>query len=246
MGLVGLLCAALGAQHVLLTDYEPQVLEHLQQNAALNGVQQRCASLRLDWRAPAAGLAPEQRRSWRRLVAADVLYASAVVQPLIATLRLLLHPEGEPTAGEAGRRRRQQGCLPCTQRGRAWHACFPSMGSGCAAQVACTPLRLAPPDPAARLWACPYIPVPHAGVALVGHQVRRAIVLDPATRLPRLEDEDEPLERFKTACSAAGLQLRLLGSRQTCSARDSDPMVLLAVGGPQARLGELPAPAPEA
>lgn len=78
------------------------------------------------------------------------------------------------------------------------------------------------------------------GVALIGHQVRRAIVLDPATRLPRLEDEDEPLEKFKAACAAAGLQLRVLSSRETCSNRDSDPMVLLAVGGPQARLAEMP------
>lgn len=94
MGLVGLLCAALGAQHVLLTDYEPQVLAHLDKNAALNGLQKRCASLRLDWRQPAASLAQQQQGSWHRIVAADVLYASAVVQPLIATLRLLLHPEG--------------------------------------------------------------------------------------------------------------------------------------------------------
>lgn len=91
---MGLLCAALGAQHVLLTDYEPQVLARLSENAALNGLQQRCASLRVDWRQPAASLTPEQQGSWLRVVAADVLYASAVVQPLIATLRLLLHPEG--------------------------------------------------------------------------------------------------------------------------------------------------------
>ena len=91
---MGLLCAALGAQHVLLTDYEPQVLAHLDKNAALNGLQKRCASLRLDWRQPAASLAQQQQGNWHRIVAADVLYASAVVQPLIATLRLLLHPEG--------------------------------------------------------------------------------------------------------------------------------------------------------
>jgi predicted nicotinamide N-methyase len=44
MGLVGLLCAQLGAASVLLTDYEPAVLAHLGQNAALNGLQQCCAS----------------------------------------------------------------------------------------------------------------------------------------------------------------------------------------------------------
>lgn len=92
---MGLLCAALGASQVLLTDYEPHVLTHLDRNAALNGLQQRCASLRLDWREPAASLAPHQLAAWRVVVAADVLYASAVVQPLIATLQLLLHSEGE-------------------------------------------------------------------------------------------------------------------------------------------------------
>jgi hypothetical protein len=65
----------------------------------------------------------------------------------------------------------------------------------------------------------------------VGHQVRRAIVLDPATRLPRLEPDDAPLEAFKAHCAASGLQLRLLGSRPSCCNVDDDPMVLLAVGG---------------
>lgn len=71
--------------------------------------------------------------------------------------------------------------------------------------------------------------------------MRRSVVLDPATRLPRLEDSDEPLERFTTACSAAGLQLRVLSTQATCSSRDTDPMVLLAVGGSAAQLGDLPA-----
>lgn len=71
--------------------------------------------------------------------------------------------------------------------------------------------------------------------------MRRSIILDPATRLPRLEETDEPLERFKAACVGAGLQLRVLSSRATCSTRDTDPMVLLAVGGPAARLDGLPA-----
>ena len=96
MGLVGLLCAQLGAASVLLTDYEPAVLAHLGQNAALNGLQQaRCASQQLDWRRPRDSLRPEQRGSWRLVLAADVLYASVVVQPFIDTLALLLHEEGE-------------------------------------------------------------------------------------------------------------------------------------------------------
>ncbi|KAL4422571.1 hypothetical protein ABPG75_008768 [Micractinium tetrahymenae] len=177
MGLVGLAAAALGARSVLLTDYEPEVLAHLASNASLNGLQQRCSCAQIDWRAPSQGLATGQRGSWRLVLAADVLYASVVVQPFIDTLLLALHPQG---------------------------------------------------------------------VALVGHQVRRAIVLDPASRLPRLEECDEPLERFKAACAAGGLAVRLLGSRQTCSYVDTDPMVLLAVGWPSAAevLERLPEPAP--
>jgi predicted nicotinamide N-methyase len=99
MGLVGLLCAQLGAASVLLTDYEPAVLAHLSQNAALNGLQQRCASQQLDWRRPQDSLRPEHRGSWRLVLAADVLYASVVVQPFIDTLALLLHAEGERALG---------------------------------------------------------------------------------------------------------------------------------------------------
>ncbi|KAL4424743.1 hypothetical protein ABPG77_000086 [Micractinium sp. CCAP 211/92] len=178
MGLVGLLAAALGASAVLLTDYEPEVLSHLASNAALNGLQRRCSCARLDWSAPEVGLAAGQRGRWRLVLAADVLYASAVVQPFINTLRLALHPHG---------------------------------------------------------------------VALIGHQVRRAVVLDPVTRLPRLEDSDEPLERFKAGCAAQGLAVRLLGSRHTCSNVDTDPMMLLAVGwaGAVEALDRLPEPAPD-
>lgn len=95
MGLVGLLCAALGAQQVVLTDYEPQVLQHMGHNATLNGLQHCCTSQRLDWQDPSSSLRPEQRGTWRVVVAADVLYASVVVQPLLETLKMMLHEEGE-------------------------------------------------------------------------------------------------------------------------------------------------------
>ena len=72
--------------------------------------------------------------------------------------------------------------------------------------------------------------------------MRRAVVLDRATRLPRLEDADEPLEAFKAACGAAGLVVRVLSSRETCSNVDSDPMVQLAEGRDAGRLADLPVP----
>ena len=91
MGLPGLLCAKLGAQHVLLTDYEPVVVAQIQQNAELNAVAARCACLALDW-FNLAPLSPEQRQAFDLLLLADVIYAAAVVGPLVATLRALLRP----------------------------------------------------------------------------------------------------------------------------------------------------------
>lgn len=104
MGLPGLLCAKLAAQHVLLTDYEPMVVARIQQNAELNAVAARCACLALDW-FNLAPLAPEQRHAFDLLLLADVIYAAAVVGPLVATLCTLL--------------RSQTGAW----QGRAWGAC---------------------------------------------------------------------------------------------------------------------------
>ena len=79
-------------------------------------------------------------------------------------------------------------------------------------------------------------------MALLSHQVRRAITLDPATRLPRLEEHDEPLERFKAGCTAAGLHLRVLSSSAAPGDSGSDdPMLLLAVALHPDALVNLPA-----
>lgn len=104
MGLPGLLCAKLGARHVLLTDYEPVVVAQIQQNAEQNAVAARCACLALDW-FDLAPLAPEQRHAFDVLLLADVIYAAAVVGPLVVTLRTLLRPqtgEGSRGLGQAG------------------------------------------------------------------------------------------------------------------------------------------------
>ena len=83
-----------------------------------------------------------------------------------------------------------------------------------------------------------------SGVALIGHQVRRAVVLDRTTRLPRLEPADGPLQHFLAACGPAGLAVRVLSRGQTCSNVDTDPMVLLAVGRREGGLADLPEPSP--
>ncbi len=87
-------CGSVACTQPLLPARDLQVLSHLASNAALNGLQRRCSCARLDWSAPEVGLAAGQRGRWRLVLAADVLYASAVVQPFINTLRLALHPHG--------------------------------------------------------------------------------------------------------------------------------------------------------
>lgn len=102
MGLVGLLCTKLGAASVLLSDYEPAVLAHLGSNVALNSLQPRCRTQQLDFRHPGAGLRPDQQRTWRLAVAADVLYCEAIVPHFIATLKLALHAQGGACCEELG------------------------------------------------------------------------------------------------------------------------------------------------
>ncbi|PSC67991.1 S-adenosyl-L-methionine-dependent methyltransferase [Micractinium conductrix] len=91
VGLPGLLCAKLGARSVLLTDYEPLVVEQQRRNAKLNGAAAACSFLPLNW-LDLSSLAPEQRHVWDLLLLADVIYAAAVVRPLVATLLALLRP----------------------------------------------------------------------------------------------------------------------------------------------------------
>jgi len=74
----------------------------------------------------------------------------------------------------------------------------------------------------------------------VAHQIRRAITLDPKTRLPRLEDKDEPFEAFLASCQEAGLHTHILSSRGTCSNVDSDPMMLVGVAKGEGLLQKLP------
>lgn len=92
MGLPGLLCAKLGAAHVLLTDYEPVVVDQMRRSAARNGVAPTCTFLALDWFDHARQLAPAQRAAFDLLLLADVIYAAAVVGPLVGTMRALLRP----------------------------------------------------------------------------------------------------------------------------------------------------------
>ena len=71
-----------------------QVVDQLEKSGARNGVAPLCEASRLDW-LDLATLAPAQRGAADLVLLADVIYAEAVVGPLVATLLLALHPQGE-------------------------------------------------------------------------------------------------------------------------------------------------------
>ncbi|KAK9800280.1 hypothetical protein WJX73_003290 [Symbiochloris irregularis] len=92
-GLVGILASLLlkatDPGCVVLTDHDPKVLEVLQRNVDANAA---CATVQeLEWRR-CSDFQPKQ--SFRLCLAADVLYASGVVEALANTVAHVLHPDG--------------------------------------------------------------------------------------------------------------------------------------------------------
>ena len=71
----------------------------------------------------------------------------------------------------------------------------------------------------------PALPVP--GIALIGHQTRRPLVLDPETGVPTLSERDQPFESFLESLMAAGLVHRVLGSLD--AGGSAGPLFLLAI-----------------
>ncbi|BDA49213.1 probable protein N-lysine methyltransferase METTL21A [Coccomyxa sp. Obi] len=80
------------------------------------------------------------------------------------------------------------------------------------------------------------------GVFLMAHQIRRSILLDPKTRLPRLEEFDAPLEQFKRMVTDAGLHMRellVIIPEDPGSTTDSEFRVM-AVGWTETTLNNMP------
>jgi predicted nicotinamide N-methyase len=75
------------------------------------------------------------------------------------------------------------------------------------------------------------------GVAIVGHQTRRALVLDE-TGTPEMVDVDVAFGRFKELCAAAGLAMRELGRRE--SPGFPGPLIMFALAGKEAAMAGLP------
>lgn len=57
--------------------------------------------------------------------------------------------------------------------------------------------------------------VDNQSILLLGHQSRRALIIDPVTNTPEVHDRDVAFERFQKLCGDAGLCIKVLGSRES-------------------------------
>jgi predicted nicotinamide N-methyase len=92
------LAAALAGGRVLATDWSPQAIELLQDNAERNGATLETALV--DWVRPAALV---ERAPWDLVLAADVLYERRNVAPLLELLPRLVDERGEIWLADPGR-----------------------------------------------------------------------------------------------------------------------------------------------
>jgi len=92
------LAAALAGGRVLATDWSPQAIELLEDNAERNGAALETAIV--DWTSPEAIV---ERAPWDLVLAADVLYERRNVAPLLDLLTQLLDVRGELWLADPGR-----------------------------------------------------------------------------------------------------------------------------------------------
>jgi predicted nicotinamide N-methyase len=92
------LAAALAGGRVLATDWSPQAIELLRDNAARNGAELETAVV--DWQRAAALI---ERAPWDIVLGADLLYERRNVAPLLALLPPLLGERGELWLADPGR-----------------------------------------------------------------------------------------------------------------------------------------------
>lgn len=144
IGLPALVCAKGGSTRVLMTDYEPKAMHHVEKNAYLCGVSDIVSGLVLDW-TQLDTLPPQHRQAYPVLLAADVLYIKEIMPDFVSTVDALLAP---------------------------------------------------------------------GGVVLVGHQKRRALIIDD-TGTPEMVTRDVAFEIFCDCVEKAGYVMRVLGSRDS-------------------------------
>jgi len=95
-GILGMLTKRMGAKKVLLTDHDQRSLDHMEVDCARNAVEAEV--VKLDWFQPSLPLCTEgdgddedEEEGGVVVIAGDVIYKSALVQPFMATVSLLLH-----------------------------------------------------------------------------------------------------------------------------------------------------------
>ncbi len=96
IGLPSLVAASRGA-NVLATDWAPEAVELVRENAAANGLHLEAAVL--DWRHP-----PPVLGRFELVLAADVLYEERNVSPLVDLLESVVAPAGRALVADPGRR----------------------------------------------------------------------------------------------------------------------------------------------
>lgn len=86
LGLAGIAALAKGIR-ITFSDHDVSALHYASENARLNGFED-FELLPMDWRYPPAG------RRFPLILAADLLYAMANLQPVLALIREMLEPDG--------------------------------------------------------------------------------------------------------------------------------------------------------
>ena len=90
-----------GAEHVTATDFEVQLLQLTANNASLNQLRGQLTTSVLDWRRPQdfeSDTDTDKQRPYDVIIAADIVYAQSMFEPLLSTL-VFLTEEGGPATG---------------------------------------------------------------------------------------------------------------------------------------------------
>lgn len=94
VGLPGLLAAKVGAEESIISDYDPSVVSHANEQIEKCGLGDGARACIVDWKVPVADHWPEFRESFDVVMAADVLYMSFLVPDLLRTCYACLKPGG--------------------------------------------------------------------------------------------------------------------------------------------------------
>jgi predicted RNA methylase len=111
-GIVGMVCHKLGASRVWLTDHDERSLTHMKQDVVRNEVQAKV--LKIDWFEPDSGFSGLLTSGWGTystsssdnsvaglsLVAGDVLYKHALIEPFFATVAKVMN--SSPSSSSTG------------------------------------------------------------------------------------------------------------------------------------------------